>query len=292
MLERFPRLIVALALATSVACLTIGGFTGPPALAAPRSALGVDVDFYTGPITQSVWHRMRRANVLFAVAQTWGGRSRNEFAASQLTGARRAGLKTAAYVLLNYDDQVCPTHAAPVRDARGRCAGEPIAQDEPGGRWQVQQGLAALGPELTEVAFVAIDVEWFLHAAPAVHDEARAQRRQSIVEAVNEVRRRGKSPVIYTRNARRHWTDITGCATGSTTTDCVTGPDNADHALTTIPLWDVEKGEPDLHGFEPYAHWTSRAGRQYQLDVHLFGLPKGRTVDLNVFDFALFSKAR
>jgi hypothetical protein len=92
---------------------------GAPLLAASRSALGVDVDVYTGPVARDVWRRMKRANVEVVVAQTWGGRSRNEFAASQLAGARRAGLKTAACVLLNYDNRVCPTHASPVRDAYG-----------------------------------------------------------------------------------------------------------------------------------------------------------------------------
>lgn len=283
--------VVAFTLGAVAVASTPSG-PGAPLLAASRSALGVDVDVYTGPVARDVWRRMKRANVEVVVAQTWGGRSRNEFAASQLAGARRAGLKTAAYVLLNYDNRVCPTHASPVRDAYGRCMGEPVEQDEPGGRWQVQQGLAALEREFATVAFVAIDVEWFLQADPASDGQAQALRRQSIVDAVNEVRRRGKAPVIYTRNARRHWTDITGCHAEAGVDECADGPHDRDHPLATVPLWDVERGEPELDGFEPYGHWTSRAGRQYQLDVHRFGLPKRRTVDLNVFDPALFTNAR
>src|SRR5437762_3161761 len=56
-----------------------------------KAALGIDVDFYTGPISRDVWLRMKKAGLKFVVAQAWGGRSRNEFAASQLAGARSIG---------------------------------------------------------------------------------------------------------------------------------------------------------------------------------------------------------
>jgi hypothetical protein len=36
-----------------------------------RAALGVDVDFYTGPVSRDVWKRMKRAGVKFVVAQAY-----------------------------------------------------------------------------------------------------------------------------------------------------------------------------------------------------------------------------
>ena len=251
--------------------------------------LGVDVDFYTGPISRDVWRQMKDADQKFVIAQAWGGRSRNEFAASQLSQARSiAGMKTAAYILLNYDDKVCRTFANPVRDNKGRCAGDLIPQSQPGGRWQVQQGLAALGAELQHVAFVAIDVEWFLSAAPSPSAGAQARRRKYILDAIDEIPKRNKKPVIYTRNGQRHWVDITGCDAAASKPACagiykvVNNPENP------IPLWDVQEGAPDLGNFRPHGGWIQRAGRQYQLDKNTFGLPAGRTVDLNVFDLTLF----
>jgi hypothetical protein len=102
------------------------------------TAFGIDVDFYTGPISREVWAQIKGAGQRFVVAQAWGGRSRNEFAVSQLAGARSAGLQTAAYILLNCDNKVCPTFADPVQERGGKCAGTPILQKKHGGRWQVR----------------------------------------------------------------------------------------------------------------------------------------------------------
>jgi hypothetical protein len=186
-----------------------------------KTGLGVDVDFYTGPIPRTVWKHLLSSNQKFVIAQTWGGRSRNEFAASQLAGARAMGMKTAAYVLLNYDDKVCPTFDHPVRDSRGRCTGDPIAQEQPGGRWQVRQGFAALGSELARVSFIAIDIEWFASEGPSSELSEQARRRNYILEAIDEVKKQNKRPVIYTRNARGHWSDITGCDITSTSDGCM-----------------------------------------------------------------------
>ena len=267
----------------------------------PATALGVDVDFYTGPITREVWLRMKAANQQFAIAQAWGGQSRNEFASAQLAGARMiAGMKTGAYVLLNFDNKVCPTFSKPVRTKKGTCDGPLVVQPQPGARWQIQQGIAALGTEFAHVAFIAIDVEWFLSADPPRDPNAQARRRQYVLDAIDEVRRCRKLPVIYTRNADGHWKDITGCDLTST----VAGDASRHHAdeagcrrlyevindvKRPIPLWDVQNGSPALTGFRPYSAWTKRAGRQYRLDTSSFGLPPSRTVDLNIFDVSLFS---
>jgi hypothetical protein len=255
-----------------------------------NTALGVDLDFYTGPIANDVWSQMKDAGQKFAVVQAWGGRSRNEFAVAQLSGARKiGGMVTAAYILLNYDDRVCRTFAHPVRDRNGKCSGDLVPQAKRGGRWQVRQGMAALGSELAHTAFVAIDVEWFLSAAPSSTAVAQASRRQRIIDAIDEVRSWRKRPVIYTRNAKLHWRDITGCEPDSLERQCRELSALINNHVRPIPLWDVQTGEPELENFNPYAAWTQRAGRQYKLDANLFGLPAGRAIDLNVFQVSLFS---
>jgi hypothetical protein len=275
--------------AAGVLAVLAGVFAPVQPVAARRAGLGVDVDFYTGPISSTVWLRMRRAGVALVVAQAWGGRSRNEFASAQLSGARSIGrMKQAAYVLLNYDDKVCPTFANPVRDGTGACAGDLVAQETPGARWQVRQGLAALGSERAHVAFVAIDVEWFVRAAPPADEESQSDRRQHILDAIDEVRKAGKKPVVYTRNAKRHWQDITGCGTNSPRAGCQTLYALMNDPSSPIPLWDVEHGAAHLEHFQPYGAWTGRVGRQYELDRNAFGLPSSRTVDLDVFDLSFF----
>src|SRR5262249_45352063 len=141
-----------------------------------KTGLGVDVDFYTGPISLSVWQHLKATNQKFVIAQAWGGRSRNEFASSQLLGAREAGMKTAAYILLNYDNLVCRTFAHAIRDAGGKCTGTLVRQEQAGGRWQVRQGLAAVGAELDRVYFVALDVEWFSTPEPSLNAQEQTRR--------------------------------------------------------------------------------------------------------------------
>jgi len=257
------------------------------------TALGIDVDFYTGPISRDVWLQLKAADHKFVIAQAWGGRSRNEYASSQLAGARTfGGMKTAAYVLLNYDNKVCRTFSKPLRNNSGTCTGDPIVQPKAGARWQVRQGISALGSEFAHVSFIAIDVEWFLSSDPPKDGRAQARRRQYIVDALDEVRKWKKLPVIYTRNAQRHWADITGCDLSSTDTGCRTLYRIINDPKQPIPLWDVQDGSPDLAGFRPHSEWVQRAGRQYKLDTNSFGLPPSRTVDLNVFDVSLFSVLR
>ncbi len=50
-----------------------------------------------------------------------------------------AGMKTGAYVFLNFDNTVCRTFSKPVRNDNGACVGLPVAQPRPGARWQIQQ---------------------------------------------------------------------------------------------------------------------------------------------------------
>jgi len=198
-------------------------------------------------------------------------------------------MKTAAYVLLNYDNLVCPTFDHPVRDQHGLCAGTQIPQEQPGGRWQVRQGLAALGAEFREAAFVAIDVEWFASPSPSLEVAEQIRRAEYILEAIDELKARHKKTVIYTRNASGHWSDITGCGAGSKLPVCVALSKAIRDPASPVALWDVQTGNPELDRFRPLGVWTRRLGRQYRLDANAFGLPAGRTVDLNVFDLSLFS---
>jgi hypothetical protein len=201
-------------------------------------------------------------------------------------------MKEAAYVLLNYDDKVCPTFAQPVRDRRGKCSGDLVSQPTTGARWQVQQGLAAVGAELAHVAFVAIDVEWFLSGLPPTDSEAAARRRQYILDAIDEVHARRKRAVVYTRNVDGHWLHITGCRSSSAQPGCESLSSVIANPANPVPLWDVQGGEADLSNFKAYGEWMERVGRQYKLDRNLFGLPSQRTVDLDVFDISLFSAVR
>jgi len=93
-------------------------------------------------------------------------------------------------------------------------------------------------------------------------------------------------------NAQRHWRDITGCDLTSADADCKALYKLINAPKRSIPLWDVDKGEPDLDGFLPHSAWMTRAARQYKLDTTGFGLPPSKTVDLNVFDVSLFSVLR
>jgi hypothetical protein len=262
-----------------------------PAAVFADTGLGVDVDFHTGPISEKVWRHLKAANREFVVVQAWGGRSRNEFAHLQLAGARSAGMKTAAYILLNYDNLVCRTFAAPVRDERGRCSRDLIRQEQPGGRWQVWQGLAALGAELDTVAFVAIDVEWFASPAPSLDPIEQTRRAGYILDAIDELRARSKRVVIYTRSGTGHWSDITGYGIRSRLPVCAALFKAIHDPVAPVELWDVQSGSPELGDFRPHGMWTRRRGRQYRLDANAFGLPAGRTLDLNVFDLSLFSAA-
>jgi len=190
---------------------------------------------------------------------------------------------------LNYDNMVCPTFARPLRDEDGKCLGDLIPQEQPGGRWQVRQGLAALGPELSQISFVAIDVEWFATASPSLRSAEQARRAQYILEAIEEVKATNKRVVIYTRNGTGHWSDITGCGMRTRSPVCAALFRAINDPMAPVALWDVQGGNPELTKFRPHGLWTRRLGRQYKLDANAFGLPAGRTLDLNVFDLSLFA---
>ena len=113
--------------------------------------------------------------------------------------------------------------------------------------------------------------------------------RQGILDAIDELKTRNKKPVIYTRNATGHWSDITGCGIRTQLPVCAALFRAINDPVVPVALWDVQSGTPGLDKFRPHGAWARRLGRQYRLDANAFGLPAGRTLDLNVFDLSLFS---
>jgi hypothetical protein len=87
----------------------------------------------------------------------------------------------------------------------------------------------------------------------SVPDElAQAQRRATILEALDEVVVWHKRTVIYTGNGRWHWLDITGCGAASNEPDCERLHAVVRNSRRPVPLWDVDKGGAELDGFQPH----------------------------------------
>jgi GH25 family lysozyme M1 (1,4-beta-N-acetylmuramidase) len=137
---------------------------------------GVDISEYSGEVPVDSWQRLKVEGWDFAIVGAWGGRGKNDFAESQLSAARQAGLKTAAYALLNFD------------------------RTDESGSYQIDQALMAIGAEKSYLAFLAIDVE---RAWPVKVDAT-----QRITEAIERVKSAGLRPIIYT--SRGAWQSITG----------------------------------------------------------------------------------
>lgn len=237
--------------------------------------------FSTPAVPPTAWRPMYEYGISHAVSRAWGGRGKDAFAGPQLRDARtlsatpsRFGtMRTGAYVFLNFDNGV---------------SGGPANQT---GRWQVEQALAALGPEAAYVDFVAVDVEDAYKGAMST--TARVQRIQEAVQAIRDA---GLNPIIYSR--RVHWGPMTNNST----------------AFSALPLWAVRYAQNpaeeladinnDRDGAfatngQAFGGWTARKGKQYS-PVHsatdiaptakalmqTFGL---KTVDANVFDTRVFA---
>ncbi|HLV79956.1 MAG TPA: GH25 family lysozyme [Chthonomonadaceae bacterium] len=224
-----------------------------PAGASSRTPHGLDIASYAGPVRLATWEQLKQDGLKFAVVSGWQGRGRNRYARRQLAGARQAGLKTAAYCLLNFDRQ------------------------DQSGAWQVRQALAAIGGE--PVCFLALDIETVffprrLSAAPAL---------KRIREAVAATRRAGIAPVLYT--GRHAWQVITrDCADA----DLARLPLwDARYA----PWLNEETDDlaSDADGpWRPYGGWRRRLGKQYGCEKSQTGECLRLQYDLNadpdVFD--------
>jgi probable HAF family extracellular repeat protein len=158
-------------------------------------------------------------NLSFVIADAWGGGS--EKPAQQILASAPAGIKKAAYLLLNYDDPSQP------------------------GATQVGYALEALGSQYQpgnadrNLAFMGVDIEPIcyqrdLHGnctnpedLPQDLDSIAARLRR-IYEAVQTVERAGLNPVIYANQSA--WTEIAGG----------TAPANAALPFGCLPLWNPQ----------------------------------------------------
>lgn len=227
----------------------------------PAIPHGLDIASYAGPVSLTTWQQLKQDGLTFVVVSAWQGRGRNRYAQSQLLGAHLAGLKTAAYCLLNFD------------------------RSDQSGAWQVQQALAAIGPQ--PVSFLALDIETVFFPARLSSKQAVARIRAAIAA----VRQAGLQPVVYT--GRHAWHKITR--------------NNADPDLARVPLWDaryapwLNEETDDLTcdsdgPWRPYGGWRRRMGKQYGSEKSQTGESLRLQYDLNadpdVFDGYAWRPAR
>jgi hypothetical protein len=187
---------------------------------------------YNGVVSAQTWERFKMDGWDMAIIGLHGGRTPNPHAEATLRNARAAGLFTAGYVVI-----------------------------KPGGAaWLVNQGREIAGGEWLYLQFVAIDVEWAITLS-----------EEDVREGVEEVRRLGQKPIIYTYGY--YWRELMGDP----------------HGFSDIPLWDADypgnglAKNPTLGMVWPYGGWTKRAIHQYQNTHTRFGVP----VDANLVDDAL-----
>ena len=240
----------------------------PPAKAsAPSGAVtasgttfgrGIDISRSAGEPTLQDLENIKQQGYRFVIVSGWGGVNRNGHARVQLSRARSAGLLTAGYCYLNF--------ASPLDGAS-----------------QVREALAAFGPEAARLGFLAIDIETSARnqLSPGLRLEppdpsAQQQALVRITEAVQQVQEMSLRTVIYAKKS--DWQRITGDT----------------QQFKDLPLWNPKTiggddlSQPDLgRPAHTFGGWTSRVGKQYELDTVLNNPPI--KVDLNVFDLRAFS---
>jgi Glycosyl hydrolases family 25 len=262
----------------------------------------LDTSRYTGPISAAVWSKAKQAGVSKVIVQAWGGGTPNPMAESQLLGAIDDGLKTGAYILLNY-----------------------FSKDS--AAYQIGKAIDAIGTGLAELKFIVLDVEaccgeftsWKSFTAykandaimdPAMHIQkvttpgmsgtvapvwndiggstsdgtvqwqdtgkiviSQADRVARISAAVSLLQTYNlpHGVVIYTDGPKGNWQTITGNCGNASINNC--------SALISLPLWDVAykvfyggdglqhcgDGVAGLLPFTPYTSstWQARSGNQY-----------------------------
>jgi hypothetical protein len=181
------------------------------------------------------------------VVQARGSRSSNPYADLLLEEARKSGLRTAAYVFLNFN------------------------RSAPSGSDQVRLSVDAMGSEAKQLDFMVVDVE-----AGAAGNLTPAERVNRIGQAVEAVTAAGLRPVIYAKNTggrRGEWTDLTGNAT------------DFSYLPLWVPRYDSQPAlEVDGFGREwrSFGGWTVRHGKQFADQNSTFA-PFGLPADDNVF---------
>jgi hypothetical protein len=209
------------------------------------------IDFYDRESRACFWKSAALQKKELFIAAAWGGKNEYPAAEPNLRDATAAGMATAAYCLLNFDE--------PTWD----------------GGYQVARALAAVGTERSGLSFMAIDAETASTFNNNLTRRSAPVVIQRIQEAVDAVRAAGLTPVIYTR--KNFWTTYTGNTTS--------------FSSSGVPLWDAAGDNVDdlcASGgvaWTGYGGWTQRAGHQFRLDVAMLG----RNVDLNAFDPGLLT---
>ena len=199
--------------------------------AAMKSPLkAIDISMYQRHPGEGWWRRVFADGWELAIVGSWHGLSANPDAERNLLEAKAAGFRIATYVALN--------------------AGS--------GRTAVRNGKQACGRAWDDLVFVAIDCETDGITAPIIS------------EAIDEVKRNGLRPIIYTANW--WWHGHFG------------NPRNFRH----MPLWSADYDlDPTLAPSPAYGGWTEAelVGKQYDgstEDRH--PMLHGVEVDKNTFD--------
>ena len=190
----------------------------------------IDISMYQRHPGEGWWRRVFADGWELAIVGSWHGLSANPDAERNLLEAKAAGFRIATYVALN--------------------AGS--------GRTAVRNGKQACGRAWDDLVFVAIDCETDGITAPIIS------------EAIDEVKRNGLRPIIYTANW--WWNGHFG------------NPRNFRH----MPLWSADYDlDPTLALSPAYGGWTDAelVGKQYDgstEDRH--PMLHGVEVDKNTFD--------
>jgi len=219
---------------------------------------GIDISPSAGEPTLRDFETIKQQGYRFVIVAGWGGVNPNRHAQGQLSRARSSGLLTAGYCYLNFASSL-------------------------DGRRQVREALAAFDAEAANLGFLAIDVETSARGqlSPGLRldpPDASAQQQavDRIAEAVRQVELVGLRAVIYTKKS--DWQRVTG--------DTL--------QFKSLPLWNPrtiggdDLNQPDLgRTCDTFGGWTSRVGKQYELDTVLNDPPI--KVDLDVFDLNAFA---
>ncbi len=277
-----------------------------------RAPNTMDISRTSGNVANDVWLSAYTSGVRLAVVESWRGESASPYTQDQLSGdgtttigANGYGMKTGAYVLLNYFNQYPGSYQvnqAIKAVGTGKsalkfmvvvvepCCGEFVA-------WKPSTGYSAAAlimdrgkhiqkaitggtsgtnaPKWNDAGGQTTDgtVTWMDTGKSVMGQEGRVDQ---ISAAVAQIQQSGLKAMI--RTDRRSWKEITG--------DCGGGAFNNCSSLMSIPLWDTEPvafvgadglkhcgdGIAGLYSFAPYSGsgWQSRSGNQYD-----FGLMTG-----------------
>src|SRR5437588_1607565 len=218
---------------------------------------GIDVASYAGPLSIGGLQQAREADQVQAVVVgAFQGKNPNKYAEQQLGAARQAGLRTGAYVFLNF-------------------ASNQIAS----GADQASVALQACGKEAGNLSFMAVDIEPGMKGA-----RSQASRVKFIDAAVKTIKSWGVQPIIYASNANV-WNHMTGWSNAFAHLPLWTPryDGNADLKADGKGAW------------EPFGGWYARQGKQYSdqksFEAKTLEATLGcGSVDLNLFAPVLFGK--